>query len=214
MKTGLIFDLDGTLLDTLEDLTDAANYTLRHFGCPERTKAEIRRFVGNGALRQMTLCLPGRPDDPDPQAVLDFYKPYYSAHCSIKTRPYDGIPEALAVLKEKYPIAIASNKPDQAAKALCDRFFPGIYTRGERTGIPRKPAPDMVYKTMEELGVETCIYIGDSEVDVLTANNAGVPCISVTWGFRDRAEMEAVGGIYFCDKPEDLPALVERICLD
>ena len=214
MKTGLIFDLDGTLLDTLEDLTDAANYTLRHFGCPERTNGEIRRFVGNGALRQMTLCLPGRPDDPDVHEVLAFYKAYYGEHCSIKTKPYDGIPEALEVLKEKFPIAIASNKPDQAAKALCEKFFPGIYTRGEMTGIPRKPAPDMVYRTMEDLGVETCIYIGDSDVDILTARNAGVPCISVTWGFRDRDELEAVGGKYFCEKPKDLVALVGEICHD
>ena len=211
MKIGLLFDLDGTLLDTLEDLTDATNFTLRHFGCPERSVAEMRQIVGNGALRQMTLSLPGKADDPDVQAVLAFYKEYYNSHCQIKTKPYDGILPVLAQLAEKYPIAVVSNKPDSAVKPLCREYFPGFYALGESAACPRKPAPDMVYKAMADLGVEACVYVGDSEVDVLTAQNAGVPCLTVLWGFRDRQQLEESGAKYFCDRVAELPEKVEKI---
>lgn len=206
--TGILFDLDGTLLNTLDDLLDATNYALRIHGYPERTKAELRRFVGNGAANQIRLSVPEGSSKEEIQAVLDTYKPYYTAHCQIKTAPYPGIEEALAVLREKYPIAIVSNKPDAAVKALCADFFPGIYALGETPDCPRKPAPDMVYKAMVAIGAETCIYVGDSEVDVITANNADVPCLSVLWGFRDKADMEAVGAVHFC---EETTTLVEKI---
>lgn len=208
--TGILFDLDGTLLDTLEDLLDATNYALGLHGYPERTLPELRRFVGNGAYNQMRLSVPEGTSPEEIQAVLDAYKPYYTAHCQIKTKPYDGIPEALAVLKERYPIAIVSNKPNAAVKALCAEYFPGIYALGEEPGCPRKPAPDMVFKAMKAIGAEKCIYVGDSEVDVLTAQNAGVPCVSVLWGFRDKEDMEAAGGNIFCGKPEDLAACIEK----
>ena len=206
--TGILFDLDGTLLDTLEDLLDATNYALNVHGFPSRTKGELRRFVGNGALNQMRLSVPEGTGEETVQAVLETYKPYYTAHCQIKTAPYPGVPEALARLKEKYPVAIVSNKPDAAVKALCADFFPGIYALGETPDCSRKPAADMVYKAMAAIGVESCVYVGDSEVDVLTANNAAVPCLSVLWGFRDREDMEAVGAEYFCD---DTAALAETI---
>ena len=128
-----------------------------------------------------------------------------------KTRPYDGILEALAILRDKYPIAVVSNKPDAAVKALCAEVFPGIYALGEAPGCPRKPAPDMVRKACRVIGVETCVYVGDSEVDVATAKNAGVPCLSVLWGFRDRDEIEAAGGIHFCEKPAELTEKIEEI---
>ena len=206
--TGVIFDLDGTLLDTLEDLLDATNYALRTHGFPERTLAELRRFVGNGALNQIRLSVPQGTAEQTVQRVLDTYRPYYAQHCQIKTKPYDGIPQALKVLSERYPIAIVSNKPDMAVKPLCQRYFPGIYALGETAGVPRKPAADMVYKAMAAIGVEKCVYVGDSEVDVLTAKNAGIPCVSVLWGFRDREDMEAAGGVYFC---ETAGQLVQRI---
>ena len=183
--TGILFDLDGTLLNTLEDLLDATNYALNRFGYPECTLGALRRYVGNGARNQIRLCLPEGSPEEEIQRVLEIYKAYYTGHCRNKTGPYPGIPEALAVLKEKYPIAIVSNKPDAAVKALCEDFFPGIYSLGERADCPRKPAADMVYKAMEAIGVDRCMYVGDSEVDVLTAKNAGVPCLSVLWGFRD-----------------------------
>ena len=209
MKTAILFDLDGTLLDTLEDLLDATNYALRVHGFPERTLPELRRFVGNGAYNQMRLSCPEGTSPETVQAVLDTYKPYYTAHCRVKTKPYPGIPEALAELKEKYPIAIVSNKPDAAVKALCAAYFPGIYALGEAPDCPRKPAPDMVSKAMEAVGAEGCVYVGDSEVDVLTAKNARVPCVSVLWGFRDREDMP--GADIFCEKTEDLISCIETV---
>ncbi|MBQ8834192.1 MAG: HAD-IA family hydrolase [Oscillospiraceae bacterium] len=207
-KYGILFDLDGTLLDTLEDIRDAINHSLRQCGYPERTLAEARQFVGNGAKRLMEQAVP--PGE-DPARALAEFQAYYPAHCQIKTRPYDGILPALAAISAKYPIAIVSNKPDIAVQPLCGHYFPGIYARGEHPGCPRKPAPDMVYRTMADIGVEKCIYIGDSEVDVLTAKNAGVPCVSVLWGFRDKADMEAVGGNCFCETPETLTETIEEI---
>ena len=211
MKTGILFDLDGTLLDTLEDLLDATNVALKQFGCPARTIAELRTFVGNGARNQIRLSLPGKADDPDLDVVLAFYKEYYSGHCQNKTAPYPGVMEALAELGE-FPMAIVSNKPDAAVKTLCAHYFPGIYALGEAPDCPRKPAPDMVYKAMREIGVEKCIYVGDSEVDIRTAKNAGVPCVSVLWGFRDREVLEGEGGQHFCQTAGELVALIRELC--
>ena len=205
MKIGILWDLDGTLLNTLEDLMDGVNYALQQFGLPPRTLEEIRQFVGNGAGVLIRRAVDGRAET---QAVLDTFRNYYNAHCQIKTGPYPGILEALAQLGEKYPMAIVSNKPDSAVKPLCQQYFPGIYALGERSDCPRKPAPDMVYKAMADIGVETCIYVGDSEVDVETAKNAGVKCLSVLWGFRDKDVIEQAGGKYFC---EETSQLVEKI---
>ena len=211
MKTGILFDLDGTLLNTLEDLLDATNYALELCGYPRRTLSELRRFVGNGAENQIRMSLPEGASPEEVQRVLKIYKPYYTEHCQVKTRPYDGILEALAVLKEKYPIAVVSNKPDAAVKALCAELFPGIFALGEAPDCPRKPAPDMVFKACRAIGADTCVYVGDSEVDVRTAKNAGVPCLSVLWGFRDREEIEAAGGEHFCEKTIDLIEKIEEI---
>lgn len=210
MKYGILFDLDGTLLDTLEDLTDATNYALAQFGCPERSLDYIRSVIGNGALRQITLALP-EGSDLDPQEVLKVYKDYYNAHCNIKTRPYPGIPEALAQLVKTYPMGIVTNKPHSAAAPLCQAHFPGIYALGEEPGCARKPAPDMVRKAMAALGVDRCIYVGDSEVDILTANNAAVPCLTVTWGLRTRQQLKAAGATHFCDSTADLPAAIAKM---
>ena len=211
MKTGIIFDLDGTLLNTLEDLLDATNYALAQCGYPARTLAELRRSVGNGAENQIRMSLPAGTSPEEVQRVLKIYKPYYTEHCQVKTRPYDGIWESLAILKEKYPIAVVSNKPDAAVKALCGQMFPGIFALGEAPDCPRKPAPDMVHKACRAIGVDTCVYVGDSEVDVRTAKNAGVPCLSVLWGFRDREDIEAAGGQYFCESPAQLTEKIEEI---
>ena len=203
--------MDGTLLDTLEDLADGVNYALRQFYYPERTIGEVRRFVGNGAFNLIRQAV---PEDTDPVPVFDVFRTYYNAHCQIKTRPYEGILEALAELGAKYPMAVVSNKPDSAVKPLCDQYFPGHYARGESADCPRKPAPDMVFKAMADIGVEKCIYVGDSEVDVLTAKNAGVPCLSVLWGFRDREEIAEYGGTHFCDCVSDLPRMLEEMIRD
>lgn len=211
MKIGLLFDLDGTLLDTLEDLRDATNYALHIHGYPQRSLEEIRCFVGNGAETLIRRALPAAAAEEEVQKVLAVFRPYYTAHCRIKTKPYDGIPEALRILTAAYPIAIVSNKPDSAVKPLCADYFPGIFALGETEGCPRKPAPDMVFKAMQAIGAQRCIYVGDSEVDVLTAKNAGVPCLSVLWGFRHRADMEAVGAAHFCERPEDLVEAIAKI---
>ena len=208
MKTGILWDLDGTLLDTLGDLTDAVNYALAQFGYPARTLEEVRRFVGNGARKLIERAI---PDGADADAVFETFRTYYDAHCRIKTKPYDGILEALAVLGQKYPMAIVSNKPDSAVKPLCAEFFPGLYARGESADCPRKPAPDMVFKAMEAIGVQRCIYVGDSEVDVLTAKKAGMPCLSVLWGFRDKAEIAASGGAHFCESCAELTEKLEEL---
>ena len=208
MKTGILWDLDGTLLDTLEDLADGVNVALRHFGYPERTIEEVRRFVGNGARRLIERAV---PDGADVDAVLEAFRSYYDAHCQVKTKPYDGIMEELEKLGKQYPMAVVSNKPDAAVASLCADYFPGLYARGESADCPRKPAPDMVFKAMASIGVERCIYVGDSEVDVLTAKNAGVPCLSVLWGFRDREEIEAAGGSHFCENPAQLVEKLEEM---
>lgn len=205
MKTAVIFDLDGTLLDTLEDLYLAVNHTLDQFGYPRRTLDEVRRFVGNGAGRLIALSV---PEKADPAPVLDAFQAYYRENCSHHTGPYPGISEALAELGREYPLAIVSNKPDAAVKTLCAGYFPGIYARGESAGCPRKPAPDMVFAAMSALGAESCLYVGDSEVDVATARNAGVPCLTVLWGFRDREELENAGAAHFCP---DTHTLAEKI---
>ena len=208
MKLGILFDLDGTLLATLEDLTDAVNYTLRQYGCPERTMEQVREAIGNGAKKLIQLSLPGKENDPPVDEVLAAYQQYYKANCQVKTRPYEGVLETLAVLRQKYPVAIVSNKPDAAVKRLCADYFGDVYALGETEDCPRKPAPDMLYKAMKELGVDTCIYVGDSDVDVVTARNAGAPCLSVLWGFRDRDCIAAAGGTHFCDDSKNLTAIL------
>ncbi len=205
MKIGILFDLDGTLLDTLEDLYLSTNFALARFGYPGRTREEVRRFVGNGAgelIRRAT------EDGADRADVLAAFQTHYRAHCQDHTVPYAGILEALAALRQSYPLAIVSNKPDGAAKALCRTYFGEVYAQGESAECPRKPAPDMVWRAMDAVGVDGCVYVGDSEVDILTAQNAKVPCLSVLWGFRTRQELK---NGYFCESPDKLENAVGKI---
>lgn len=208
--TAVIFDLDGTLLDTLEDLKDATNAALDAFGYPRRSLEEVRQFVGNGAARLMALAV---PEGVDSAPALTYFKEYYDDHCRIKTGPYPGILDALNQIAKEHPVAIVSNKPDTAVKALCADYFPGIFALGEHPGCPRKPAADMVTKAMTAIGATTCIYVGDSEVDVETAKNAGVPCLSVLWGFRNREILEQAGATHFCAQTKELPASIEYLLL-
>lgn len=212
MKKGILFDLDGTLLDTLTDLHRSTNHVLRQYGCPERTVAEIRRFVGNGAQNLIRLALPGTPNDPPLEEILATYLGYYNSNCADgATCPYPGISEALLQLQKHYPIAVVSNKPHDAVVALCQVFFPGVYALGVQPDCPRKPVPDMLYKAMAAIGAERCVYVGDSEVDVLTAKNAGIPCLSVLWGFRDREELEEAGATCFCESTDQLTEKISRL---
>lgn len=205
---GVLFDLDGTLLDTLEDLADSVNYALAQHGYPQRTLEEVRTFVGNGAAMLIKLSTSYAEDY---EQVLRTFQAYYKAHCQVKTGPYAGILDALAQIRAEYPVAVVSNKPDPAVKALCDDYFGGVFALGERPDCPRKPAPDMLYKAMEQLGVDKAVYIGDSEVDVITAKNAGMPCISVLWGFRTEAEIRENGGSILCNDPKQLPEIVRSL---
>lgn len=209
MKTGILWDLDGTLLDTLDDLMAAVNAALTRFGCPRRSREEIRSFVGNGAYRLIASSLPGTPADPDTEAVLAAFREHYKNHDRDNTKPYPGISEMLAKLD--MPMGIVSNKPDAAVKRLCADFFPGIYARGEVEGVARKPAPDGLFAAMQDLNLDRCIYIGDSEVDIATAKNAGLPCLSVTWGFRTRTQLENAGGKHFCEDVSALPNKIKEL---
>lgn len=194
----IIFDLDGTLLDTLEDLTDSVNYAMEKFGFPLHTIEEIRSFVGNGAPKLIERSIPQGKENPSYDAVLAAFKEHYAAHCEDKTNPYAGIMELLAKLKDKgYRMAVVSNKFDGAVKRLCEKYFGGYLEAaiGESADVKRKPAPDTVYRALRELSCDNsrAVYVGDSEVDIQTAKNASLPCISVTWGFRTAGQLKAAG---------------------
>ena len=206
--TTVIFDLDGTLLDTLEDLKNATNHALRVCGMPERTRGEIRQFVGNGVRKLMIRAVPQGEENPAFEHAFAAFKQYYGEHCNDTTRAYDGIPALLQDLKNAgYVMAIASNKIDSAVQDLNARYFPQVDVAiGDRENLERKPAPDSVLLALEKLGRrrEEAIYVGDSDVDLATAQNAGLPCISVLWGFRDRAFLEAHGAKTFVEKPLEI----------
>ena len=205
-----IFDLDGTLLNTLEDLWSAVNHTMDKYGYPHRTIKEVRAFVGNGVDRLIMLCLPGGENDPNFEDAKREYRAYYAEHSEIKTKPYDGVIELIDKLeKAGIKTAVVSNKIHVATVELCKKYFPDIKTVcGEREseGIRRKPYPDTVIESAKALGVpiDETVYIGDSEVDIETSRRAGVDCISVLWGFRDRDFLEENGGKIFAEKPSDV----------
>jgi phosphoglycolate phosphatase len=208
----VLFDLDGTLLDTLQDLTDATNHTLRHFGSPEKTAAQMRYIIGSGAYFQLQEALGEHLAKVDIQEVYTFYRAYYDVHSTDKTAPYPGVVEAVNALAKKYPVGIVSNKPHAVVADLCARFFPGVYALGEQAQLrPRKPEPDMIRKALEDLGADSCVYVGDTQIDVQTARNVNAPCLCVLWGFRDRDQLEAVGAEHFCETAADLPAAVEKL---
>ena len=210
----IVFDLDGTLLDTLEDLANAANWALRRNGMPERSLAEIRQFVGNGVRRLIERAVPEGTDEALFERTFDDFKRYYVNHCQERTCLYDGIPELLCVLKERgYRLAIVSNKLQAGVDELYERYFRDTVevALGEQPQWQRKPAPDMVLEAMKRLGVtaDEAIYIGDSDVDMATARNSGLSCISVLWGFRDRDFLVAHGATCFAQRPADVLKILE-----
>ena len=165
-------------------------------------------MVGNGAENQIRESVVG---DADPLEVLKTYSAYYPAHCQIKTAAYPGVLAALEALKKEFPVAIVSNKPDGAVKTLCRQYFGDVFALGEHPGCPRKPDPAMVREALAAIGADSCIYVGDSETDIKTAKNAGVPCLSVTWGFRDIETLEKAGAKHFCHRAEELPAMLRQM---
>lgn len=209
----IIFDLDGTLLNTLEDLMDATNYALGKYGYPARSLDEIRAFVGNGVRKLMERCLPDGAANPKMEGVLSAFREYYTAHCENKTHAYDGIPELMRQLKDAgCKMAIVSNKLDSAVKELHQSYFSEYVQTaiGEKNGIRRKPAPDMAENALAELkcSKKDAVYVGDSDVDIQTAANAGLDCISVSWGFRDADFLRKNGASTIVDTPRQLYDLI------
>lgn len=209
----IVFDLDGTLLNTLEDLMDSVNYALGICGIPERSYEEIRRSVGNGIERLLELVVPNGPENPQFERAFTLFKEYYGKHCNDKTDLYPGIRELLDTLKrEGFLMAIVSNKYYEGVQNLKQQYFKDYLqvAIGEREGIRKKPAPDTVLAALKELKVpkEKAVYIGDSEVDIATAANTGMDCITVGWGFRTREEQEAAGGKVFVDSPMEVLELL------
>ena len=204
----VIFDLDGTLLDTLQDLAAAVNYALHQQGYPPRTVQEVCRFVGNGVEKLMRRAVPAGLPEERIMAALAVFKDYYALHNNDATAPYPGIPELIDALQEKgLKLAVVSNKNDPNLKALCQYYFPSIpLAVGEREGIRRKPEPDTVLHVMKEFGSAKChtLYVGDSDVDVQTARNAGVDCAAVLWGFRSEEHLKNAGARHLFRSPKEL----------
>ena len=213
MKNTVIFDLDGTLLDTLDDLTDSVNFALDKSGFPLRTKDEIRRFVGNGVRVLIKRAVPEGTDDSAYEICFSDFREYYVAHMEDKTAPYDGICELLRDLKDEgFKTAIVTNKADFAAQDLCRRMFGKNIDVivGSVDGRPNKPAPDGVFCALELLGeqAENSLFVGDSDVDIQTAQNAGIEPIGVLWGFRDKEIIEKAGAKYFASTAKELKTLL------
>ena len=209
----VIFDLDGTLLDTLEDLADSVNQMLEKFSCPERSLEEIRQFVGNGMKKLIERSVPESFDKNDFESAYEFFREAYKKNMQNKTRPYNGITECLEELKcLGVKIAVTSNKNDDAVKNLCKEYFGEAITVavGVREGITPKPHPEMVNKVIDEMSLEKgdCIFVGDSETDIMTAKNTGLKSVGVLWGFRDRGVLEKEKADYIIRKPSELIDIV------
>lgn len=209
--TTIIFDLDGTLMNTLDDLAISTNYALAENGLPIRTVEEVRQFVGNGVRKLIERAVPENTTTEVVNSVLSSFHNHYKVHCKDHSRPYDGILDLLARLKEMgIKMAIVSNKPDGEVKKLNAVYFAEYIDvalgENEKAGIPRKPSPAMVYEAIKQLGVsaDTCLYVGDSEVDIQTARNAGIDCLSVTWGFKDADFLAKNGATQMIDAPSQM----------
>jgi len=205
----VIFDMDGTILDTLDDLAGCLNTALERNGLPRRTREEVRRFVGNGIRKLVERGVPAGTDLSAIDKVYADFSENYRVHCADRTHPYNGIPDLIRALKRNgYKTAVVSNKADYAVQELCARYFDGLFDLavGEREGVRRKPAPDEIGQVLKTLGCDSgkAVYVGDSEVDIETARNAGVPCISVDWGFRDRAALLKSGASVIVSDTKEL----------
>lgn len=212
----VLFDMDGTLLNTLDDLRDSVNFALTQFSFPTRTLEEIRRFVGNGVKKLMERAVPNGLDNPQFDACFAVFLDYYKTHNAIKTAPYEGVIPVLTALRDRgIRVAVVSNKIDNALQDLTKLYFGDLVevAVGNREGLACKPSSDTVFAALRDLGeaADTAIYVGDSDVDVQTARNSGLPCVSVLWGFRTRDDLLAVGADTFAETPEELLAYLETL---
>lgn len=208
-----IFDMDGTILNTLEDLTDTLNYALRKNNYPEHSIEDVRRFVGNGIPKLIERGVPAGTDTEAAGRVHRDFMEYYKIHCADKTKPYDGILEMIRSLRQAgCRTAVVSNKADVAVQELCTRYFDGLfdYAVGDRKGILKKPAPDSVNEVLKYLQIERkrAVYIGDSEVDIATAQNAGMNSIIVSWGFRETGFLKEQGAEVIVNQPKEVAKLI------
>ena len=207
----MIFDLDGTLLDTIHDLCDAVNYALTQFGYPKRTLKEVLSFVGNGYIRLLTQALPKCICEEQFDNFVKCFKTYYAEHCFDKTKPFDGILPLLEELKkEGHTLVVLSNKGDEQVKSLVKRYFGNVFdiALGERLGVRRKPYPDAILEVLNQTGFDSAIYVGDSEVDVETAKNAKIECVCVDWGFRTREQLISAGAEVIVSTMEELKSVL------
>ncbi len=210
----VIFDLDGTILDTLDDLADSTNMALQMNGLPMRTREEVRAFVGNGIQNLIERAVPLGVSTGVVQKVLKDFKVYYGEHCADKTKPYDGMIDLILQLRAQgFKTAVVSNKADFAVQELCEQYFPNMfdYVVGERVGVRKKPEPDSVNEVLHMLGIDRkcAVYVGDSEVDIATVQNAKMECIIVDWGFRDREYLLECGAKLFASTIEELSMRVK-----
>ena len=212
MKKAVIFDLDGTLLNTLGDLASSVNFALRECGYPERTIDEVRAFIGNGVIMLMHRSVPNGTNEADEKACFEKFRAYYLEHMEDTTAPYEGVNELIAELsRRKIKTAVVSNKLDAGVKGLCKKHFPALTCAfGVNDESERKPSPTNVYKALDALGAkkEEALYVGDSEVDVQTAQNAGLEMVGVTWGYRDKEVLLSSGAKHIIDKPDEILDLV------
>ena len=211
MKTAIIFDLDGTILDTLEDLYLSVNEMLKAFGFPLRTRQEVRSFVGNGVPKLVERALPNGTDVDTFDKALCFFKKYYDAHCNDHTKAYPGMNEALIRLRQDgYLLGVVTNKIHTAAQILCKTHFDGLIdeVQGQTGDLSPKPDPASLMLVRDKLSADRVIYVGDSEVDIQTAKNFGAPCVSVTWGFKNRDFLMEHGAVHIADS---IPQMLERI---
>lgn len=209
----VIFDLDGTLLDTLQDLADSTNFALEQMGYPLRTLDEIRRFVGNGVAKLIERALPSDTSENIVAKTLHIFKTHYAENCENHTQPYDGILPLLDTLRQReIPVAVVSNKLDSAVKSLCKKYFGDriCLALGDRDGIARKPSPDSVLSVLREMHMHAndAVYIGDSEVDIQTAKNAKTDLICVTWGFREKDFLAEQGASTFANTVSELEKML------
>ena len=217
MIHGIIFDLDGTLLNTLEDLADSTNYALSKFGYPQRSLSEVKSFVGNGVRLLMERAIPSGSFNSNFEDCLQTFKSHYKQNMYNKTKPYKHILEMLKTLKlNGVQTAVVSNKFDAAVKELCNKYFGDLIHvaigENEKEGVRKKPAPDSVFKAISEMkvSIDSVVYVGDSETDVQTAKNADIFCIGCTWGYRTKDILENEGANYIVNSPNEIIAIIDK----